>query len=156
MGKNAKRLRNVAKDLYQCVYDDIVNPRLTKMEGFVTEQLAKMAQQNNKIQGFLLGEVKFTIANELDDAKVTRESLIEILNEKLGVADLTALVNERKPVVRARLVKEAEDRMAKEQQEARERAEAAKAAQEAAVPAAESVPAAPAETPAEGATNGQN
>jgi hypothetical protein len=152
MSKQDKKIRNVAKDLYKCITDDIINPRLDKIETYVKESMARMTAQNNRIQGFLLGEVKFTIANELDDAKVTREALLEILNEKLGVEGLTALINERKPIVKARLIKEAEERMAAEQEAARLAAE-----QENKGPGAENMTSDETPvTPSEGADNGQN
>lgn len=141
MSKQDKRIRKEAKSLYQTVVEEIVNPRLDTIEKFCQEQLTKMAEQQKRINGFVVGEVKFTIANELDDAKVTREALLEILNEKLGVEGFAQLVADRKPITRKRLIAEAEAAMAAAQEEARVNAEAAKNAADAQAAAA----AAPAE-----------
>lgn len=143
MSKQDKRMRKAAKDLYTVALEEVINPRLTSMENYVKEQLAKMADQQRKINGFVVGEVKYTISNELEDAKVTREALLEVLNEKLGVEGFAALIEARKPETRKRLVAEAEARMKEAQEKARAEAEAAdqaKAASEQKAPDAVSAP----------------
>lgn len=127
--KNAKTIRKEAKGLYQVALDEVINPRLNAMEAYVKEQMEKMALQQKRINGFVVGEVKFTIANELDDSKVTRYALLEVLNEKLQIPGLLEEVEARKPDMRKRLIAAAEEKMKADQEAARAQAEAGALAQ---------------------------
>lgn len=126
MGKQDKRIRNTAKELYSKILEEIINPRLDGIEKYVKEAMAKMQSQQQNVHGFILGEVKFTIANELEDSKVTRLALIEVLQDVLGIEGLIAKLDEKKGSVKKHLIAEAEATIKKRQEDART-AEAANA-----------------------------
>lgn len=141
--KQEKRTRNVAKDLMQEVVDNHLNPRLDSIEKFCQDSLNAQNERAKAVQGFVVREVQFKIANQLHNMQITMDAFVEVMAESgLTIADLASKIDSKKVEVAERMQKAAEEEM-----KSRLEGEATSAAEPVAKEAAPTE--ASAETPAE-------
>jgi hypothetical protein len=140
-GKNAKQIR---KQAMAAVGKDM-NERLDKIENFCREKLAESDKRARAVQGFLIQTVQGKIQQDLWNATVTVDAIVQVLAEAgLNIENFAEKVDAKKVEISERKQREAEEAMkAKlaEQQAAAEKARAEQQEQQA--PAAEQ----PQETP---------
>lgn len=100
------RTKDRVRDLLDKHYEEKVsvpmNARLDEVELYIRNELKKVADQNKAIQGFLMQEVKFTIANQLYNAEITMAAWERVLlAEGLKIENLKEKVDEAKKAIDA-------------------------------------------------------
>lgn len=119
-----KQLRNVAQELLPAVMLDVMssalmksvsetldatlNQRIDMINTYCKTSLEEQDKRAKSIQGFLLREVKFNIANQLHNMEVTLLAWEELMQEKLGMPeDFNAALDEKKKQIQQKLEAEA-------------------------------------------------
>lgn len=116
-----KQIRNVfqelapeviSKELYQTLQMGLsieFNAKVDKIDGFVKEMLNKMDSRAKAIQGFLVQEVQFKIANQIHNQHVTMLAWQELMAERLGVTEeFNKQLDAKKLEIQSRLDAEAQ------------------------------------------------
>jgi tetrahydromethanopterin S-methyltransferase subunit B len=111
-----KQIRNVFQELApgiitQELYKDLqrglsieLNAKVDKIETLVKETLNKMDTRAKAIQGFLVQEVQFKIANQIHNQHVTMIAWQELMAEKVGdVQEFNKKLDAKKQEIQARL-----------------------------------------------------
>lgn len=132
------QVRQVVKDIFQEVVNKellaniekaaidnvsvVMNGRLDRVEKFCQENLTAQDKRAQSILGFILGEVRTNIANEIHDQRLELTAIRELLFEMANITISPEVLTAKKNEVQVRLNEEAKAK----QQEAIQAAEAEK------------------------------
>lgn len=115
-GRQAKASRQIAKTALEEL-QPLLDGRLDRIEMYVRDKIGAMEKQEKAIRGWLIGEVKVKLQNDLFNANCTVDAVVEVLAEAgINIPDFASKVDEKKKIVAQRKVKEAEEAMAAQMQ----------------------------------------
>lgn len=120
-GRQAKANRQIGKAAMDELRP-ILDARLDRIEDYVRGQLEASEKRNKGVQSWLINEVKTRIQNDLFNANVTLDAVVEVLAEAgLNIPDFAKRIDSKKLEIAARMKQEAEAKLQAER-EAREAA----------------------------------